>query len=176
MLVTYTQPCLKTVFSKLCTCVSSYTRPDFQNLGPKYMARYFWVHFKCWGFLKPCFHAFSGAWSFQRRSSDYGANSGLLKTFGKKSQLALCRAIPKCDLGRAHSWNSSQNTVRVETSVSVLLSAVAERPNTSQVPSCHVLGLATCTCSFMLWRQHTSRLRISSYNITNTPKCEYTEE
>ena len=57
--------------------------------GPKCMVRYFWVHFKCWGFLKPSFHAFHGAWRFQRHGSDYGANSGLPKTLGKIPASAL---------------------------------------------------------------------------------------
>lgn len=93
----------------------------------------------------------------------------------EKSQAGLCKAILKCDLGRTHPPDSSRNTVWVETSVSGFAS-VLQCCCTSQVPSCHMLGLATCTCSFMPWRQHASRLRIRSYNIKDTPKCEYTEE
>lgn len=97
----------------------------------------------------------------------------------EKSQLALCQAIPKWFEKELNSpQHSSQNTgwVRLHQFLPCSFSVLQGRK--WQLPSAlkPCVQLATSNCSFMRWGHHTSRLRISSYTITDTPKCEYAEE
>lgn len=162
--------------------MSSYPRTDFQNSLASIWAQkntdsgIFWSISSTEVVLKPYFHSFPEAWSMHDCCSDYGANSGLPKIFGKFP----ARSLPgntRVDLRKtsAPPAHLPKHSVGETALVFALLHQCSSGEKSWQLPSalmpCN--QLATCKSSFMHWRHRTNRLRIISYTTKDSPKCEY---